>query len=103
MQTYVMDTFVASCRTTEGALELARFMERMFPLDPRSALPETEQLHKFNVVVSVDNKIEVHSTLLVNDLGREDFKKFVREFTSLKMRKPVQSVDTRIQKSRQAA
>jgi hypothetical protein len=98
-----MDTFVASCKTTEGALELARFMERMFPLDPKSVLSEAEQLHKFNVVVGADNAIEVHSTVPVNDLGRQDFKKFVVEFTTLMMRKPVQSANVNLAKSRRAA
>jgi hypothetical protein len=94
---YEMDTFVAKCRTVEGALELAAFMERKFPLDSSSVLSEDEQLHKFIVAVSVEGHIEVHSTIPVNDLGREDFKKFVVEFTTLKMRKPVQragSLDT---------
>lgn len=90
MQFNEMDTFVASCRSVDGALELARFMESKLPLDPSSVLPECEQLHKFNVVVSAVGKIEVHSTVPVNDLGRQEFKKLVVEFTTLKMRKPVQ-------------
>ena len=103
MHSYVMDTFVASCKTTEGALKLARFMEHMFPLDPKSALSETEQLHKFNVVVSVNNTIEVHSTVPVNDLGRQDFKRFVVEFTTLMMRKAVKSASVNLAKSCRAA
>lgn len=90
MEVYEMDTFVASCRTVEGALAFARFMERKFPLDHKSALPAAEQLHKFNVVVSAEGKIEVHSTVPVNQIGREDFKRFVTEFTTLKLRKPTQ-------------
>jgi len=89
MQIYKMDTLVASCRTVQGALDLARFMESRFPFD--SSI-HSEQLHKFNVVMDVDGKIAVHSTVAVNDLGREDFKKFVVDFTTLKLRKPVQSM-----------
>lgn len=85
-----MDTFVASCHTVEAALEFARFMEQKFPLDHRSVLPESEQLHKFNVVVMADGKIEIHSTVPVNEIGRADFKRFVVEFTTLKMRNPTQ-------------
>ncbi len=91
MYFYEMDTFVESGRTVEGALELARFMEKKFPLDHNSLFSENEQLHKFVVAVSADGKIEVHSTVSVNDLGREDFKKCVVEFTTLKMRRPVQT------------
>ncbi len=95
MKFYEMDTFVAPCRTVEGALDFARFMESKFPLDPKSVLSEREQLHKFLVAVSRDGKIEVHSAVPVNDLGREEFKKHVVEFTTLKMRKPVQGVGPR--------
>ncbi len=77
MKLYEMDTFVASCRTVEGALDLARFMESRFPLDPKSVLPERERLHKFLVAVSPDGKIEVHSAVPVNDLGREQFRERV--------------------------
>jgi hypothetical protein len=87
MDYYVMDTFVASCRSVEFAMDLARFLERKFSFNPRI---RGEQIHKFNVVVDVADKIQVHSTVAVNDIGREDFKKFVAEFTALKTRKPVQ-------------
>jgi hypothetical protein len=84
MKLYVMDTFVRSCRTPEGALELARFMECKFPLDRKSVLSEGEQLHKFVVAVPQDGRFEVHSTVPVNDLGREDFRKYVLEFLEMK-------------------
>jgi hypothetical protein len=89
MQFYDVDTFVATCRTTNGALELARFLERKFPLDSRIT---GDQIHKFNVTVELDGKVEVHSAVAVNELGREDFKKYVADFLQIKMqRKPVQS------------
>jgi hypothetical protein len=88
VQFYDMSTFVASCRTAEGALELARFMERKYPTDDTV---KGDQVHQFVVMVSQDGKMEVHSTVAVNDLGRDDFKKFVLEFTTLKMRKPIQT------------
>lgn len=78
-----LSTFVASCRTIDGALELARFMERKFPLD--SAIPIAEQIHKFNVVVDISGKVEVHSAFSVGDLGREEFRKYVSEFRNLKL------------------
>jgi len=84
MKLFVMDTFVRSCRTPEGALELARFMEAKFPLDRKSVLSENEQLHKFVIAIPHDGKFEVHSTVPVNDLGREDFKKYVLEFLEMK-------------------
>ncbi len=103
MKFYEMDTFVAPRRTVEGALDLARFMESRFPLDPKSVLPEREQLHKFLVVVGPDGKIEVRSVVPVNDLGREEFRKHVVEFTTLTMRKPIQVVDPRPNTASRAA
>jgi hypothetical protein len=46
------------------------------------------QINEFLVVENVAGKIQVHSAVEVNDLGREDFKKYVEEFTSLQTRKP---------------
>jgi hypothetical protein len=63
-------------------------MEGKFPLDPKIL---SDQVHKFVVVEDVSGKIQVHSTVAVNDIGREDFKQFVSEFTVLQMRKPAQS------------
>jgi hypothetical protein len=73
---YAMDTLVGSCRTVEGAMDLAKFLESKFPLEPRIM---GAQLHKFVVVVNIAGKIQVHSAVEVNDIGREDFKKFVAE------------------------
>lgn len=87
---YEMDTFVATCRTTNGALELAQFLECKFPFYRRF---KGDQLHKFVVTVELDGKIEVHSTVPVNDLGREDFKKYITEFLEKKgvpAKKPVE-------------
>ena len=103
MKAYQMDTFVAKTRTVEGALELASFLERKFPLDTKSVLSDDEQLHKFIVAVSLEGTIEVHSTVPVNDIGREDFKKYVVEFTTLKMRKPVQKSGFSAARERRAA
>lgn len=86
---YVMSTFVASCRSEAAAMELARFLERKFPFNPRI---RSDQLHQFIVVFDVDGAIQVHSAVAVNDLGREDFAKFVAEFKALKMGRPVQNM-----------
>jgi hypothetical protein len=89
MQICEMDTFVATCRSAKGAVELARFMEGRFPFD--SSI-RGEQIHKFIVVVDVNGTVEVHSTVAVNALGRADFHKIVAEFSSRSLRRPVQSM-----------
>ena len=99
MKLCVMDTFVKSCRTPEEALELARFMEAKFPLDRNSVLSESEQLHKFVVAVTQVGNFEVHSIVPVNNLGREEFKKYVSEFLEMKCasmsaKKPIARVTT---------
>jgi hypothetical protein len=71
-------------------VEFARFMERKFPLDSKSVLPEHEQLHKFVVTPDCGGKFQVHSTVPVNDIGKVDFQTCVAEFRSVKLRKPVQ-------------
>jgi hypothetical protein len=85
---YVMDTFVRSCPTEAGAWALAKFLESKFPLDPKMLCA---QVHEFVVVGDISGKIQVHSKVEVNDIGREDFKKFVAEFTAIQMRKPALS------------
>ena len=92
-----LSTFVAGCRTVEGGLELARFMEGKCA--DAESLPLTKHPQKFNVVVDFDGKIEIHSVLAVNDLGREDFKKYVLDFMDMKRasmpaKKPLTRVTT---------
>lgn len=89
MKLYEMSTFVASCRTLDGALELARFMETRFPMDARI---HGTQIHQFVAVVQTDGRVTVHSVVPVNEIGKEDFKKCVAEFLEIKqVRKPIQS------------
>lgn len=89
MKLYEMSTFVASCRTLDGALELARFMEKKFPLDEKI---HGSQLHRFVAVVQTDGRVTVHSVVPVNELGKEYFKKCVAEFLEIKqVRKPIQA------------
>ena len=92
-----LSTFVATCRTVKGALELARFMECKSSDVARTLLDN--QIYKFNVVVDSEGKIEVHSVIAVNDLGLEDFKQHVTEFLEMKgisipAKKPIARVTT---------
>ena len=90
---YDMTTFVCNCKTSQGALELAQYLERRFPGIPyQNAKPL-----RFNVILTTEGKVSVHSELPFNELGKADIKQAVADFVaaktkSLPQRRPVQSV-----------
>lgn len=70
------ESFVASCKTIEGASKLVRFMQERF-ITGRSTYRVP---YKFLTVIETNEKISVHCNYCFDDRVRQEFKAAIAEF-----------------------
>lgn len=72
---FQQESHVASCKSIDGALKLADFMQKRFTNNPKYV-----ESIKFRAVIETDGKINVHSCYPVNEIGRKEFKIAIADF-----------------------
>lgn len=78
-----MTTFVCNCKTAEGAMELAKYLESRFP----EIRYQNAKALRFNVVLTTDGKAAVYCEQPFNEIGKADIKAAVMDFVAIKQGK----------------
>lgn len=83
MLLFDMTTFVCNCKTVQGAMELAKYLERRFPAIPY----QNAKALRFNVVLTTEGKSAVYCEQPFNEMGKADIKAAVMDFVAIKQGK----------------
>ena len=73
------ESFVASCKSIEGAAKLVRFMQERF-ITGRSIYRVS---YKFHTVIETNEKISVHCNYCFDERVRQEFKGAIAEFLAI--------------------
>lgn len=73
--TFQPESHVASCKTLGGAQQLVKFLTDKFTGNPQI----TEHI-VFRSIIETSGKVSVHSSIPVNETGRQMFKMALLEF-----------------------
>jgi len=69
------ESHVASCKTLDGAMRLSRFMQGEFSNNSLCRRPI-----EFCAVIETTERVSVHSSYPVNEVGKSAFKKLIADF-----------------------